>query len=67
MKYKVSCLKRRLDYNNLLRCPFCGGQAFISVYYPNTDREYLCIECSWCGIQSAKENLIKFWNTRYSE
>ena len=48
-------------------CPFCGGRAFIATYYPHTDNQFYCIECSECGIQSAPDNideLVTFWNNR---
>lgn len=65
--------------SELKPCPFCGGQAHIAQYVGEFVRNAkhsrtehynaYCIECEQCGIQTLPdtiENLIHFWNTRYS-
>lgn len=56
--------------DKLKPCPFCGGQAHVAVYYPNTEKEFYVVECEGCGVQSMPNNfssLIKHWNTRATQ
>lgn len=63
-----------LEANSLLKaCPFCGGKAKVEKYATNTVYVY----CTQCGIRTrdlkpdtdycANEELVKKWNTRYTE
>lgn len=51
----------------LLNCPFCGGEAQVVVDIEFVDKPYM-VECKKCDALSGhrynKENAIKAWNKR---
>lgn len=55
-------------------CPFCGGEASITLYDPYDGYQgncgYYVVCCSKCSVQmqnSNKEKLIKEWNRRAND
>lgn len=55
-------------------CPFCGGDASITLYDPYDGYQgncgYYVVYCSKCSVQmqnSNKEKLIKEWNRRAND
>ena len=59
-----------LDDGTFKRCPFCGGEAFLSSYVPSfTHDHYFYIVCEDCGARSkptaqTATEASKDWNRR---
>jgi len=62
--------------NELLPCPFCGGEATLGDYFQEAsdlgnDESWWLAQCDHCGIalpntdSPTKEEAIKAWNTRH--
>lgn len=55
----------------LLPCPFCGGNVlskYLDGNNPGNDYWIHCDRCGGsCGMQDSKEEAIKAWNTRRAE
>lgn len=61
--------------SELKTCPFCGGEASITLYdpydgYQGANCGYYVAYCSKCSVQMSnrnKEKLIKEWNRRAND
>ena len=56
--------------DKLLRCPFCGGEAYVTC--SSDAPQHHMVSCKYCGLKAQwyhdnKEEAIEHWNTRTTE